>query len=142
MTSNPSKEKPSSPERLSREIKRDMKAVDELCRKGSPESSAENYIVFCLSSDPKRLPNMAGFFRWLKLSAAALDHFRQAHSEKFRTVKMFFEDEAINSDLPPSIVSAYMKQLLSSENGTDEPKEESEGNITLVFEHDIEHDGE
>ena len=52
---------------------------------------------------------------------------------------MIFEDEALNSPLPPSIVSAYMKQFFSCE-----PDDEAEhrGGITLTFEHDIERDGE
>lgn len=119
----------------------DIKTVEKLCEKRSPERKAEQYITFCLSSDPPRLPNMAGFFRWMKLSAEARDHFKTAYPEIYRTVKMIFEDEALNSPLPPSIVSAYMKQLFSDDDGESVTNEESTG-LTLFFEHDIEHDGE
>lgn len=117
----------------------DVSAVDSLCSEGSPEKRAEQYITFCLTREPPRLPNMAGFFRWMGLSAAARDHFKKAHSERYRTIKMIFEDEALNSPLPPSIVSAYMKQYFSAE---DEPSDREPGGITLMFEHDIERDGE
>ena len=118
----------------------DANAVDKLCAKaGQPEKRAEQYIVYCLTHEPPRLPNMAGFFRWMKLSATARDHFKSEHPEKYRTIKMIFEDEALNSPLPPSIVSAYMKQYFSGE----EPIGKGEsGGITLVFEHDINRDGE
>jgi len=118
----------------------DTDAIDKLCAKvGRPERKAERYIAFCLANEQPRLPNMAGFFRWMGLSASARDHFKGSYPQIYRTVKMIFEDEALNSPLPPSIVSAYMKQFFSSEDVT--PEDSSRG-ITLVFEHDIERDGE
>ena len=114
------------------------KRVINLDRKGAPEELAEQYISFCLSSEPARLPNMAGFFRWMRLSASARDRFKTDHPEEYMTIIMFFEDEALNSPLPPSIVSAYMKQYFSIE---EHPAENNDG-ITLIFEHDILHDGE
>lgn len=117
---------------------RDIQRIDNMCRKGSIRKLAEKYIAFCLSDDRLRLPNMAGFFRWMKLSAAAKDRFQSFHREDCRTVKMIFEDEALNSPLPPSIVSTYVKQYFSTD--TDESTE-GYGGITLLFEHDIEHDG-
>ena len=127
-TSNPERKRPEDKER-----------VDKICKSRSTKKLAEQYIKFCLSETPKRLPNIAGFFRWLKLSATARDHFKEAYEEEYKTVKMIFEDEALNSPLPPSIVSAYMKQYFSTEIGEDNSKR---GEITLSFEHDIYHDGE
>lgn len=117
---------------------RDLQRIDSMCRKGSIRRLAEKYIAFCLTDERQRLPNMAGFFRWMKLSAAARDHFQSFHREDCRTVKMIFEDEALNSPLPPSIVSTYVKQYFSSD--ADRP-DEGCGGITLLFDHDIEHDG-
>ena len=124
--------------------KRDIKAIDELCRKGSPEMLAEQYIRYCLEQDQPRLPNIAGFFRWMELSAAARDHFKKNHPDRFQTIKMFFEDEALNSPLPPSIVSSYMKQYFTNERDDPSPSADEGGSsgITLLFEHDIERDGE
>lgn len=127
---------------LSTRIKKDIKSIDDLCRKGSPEMLAEQYIDYCLGQDQPRLPNMAGFFRWMELSAAAKDHFKKNYPEHFQTVRMIFEDEALNSPLPPSIVSSYMKQYFLNERDTPDPVPEDDSKITLLFEHDIRHDGE
>ena len=118
---------------------KDIQKVDKICESKTVRKLAEQYISFCLSEETPRLPNISGFFRWLKLSAAARDHFKSAHRDEYRTVKMIFEDEALNSPLPPSIVSAYMKQFFSCEP---DDETESKGGITLTFEHDIERDGE
>ena len=127
--------------RLPTEIRKGIKTVDEFCRNGSPEMLAEQYINFCLNEERPRLPNISGFFRWLTLPAAAKDHFIHTYPESYRTVRMIFEDEALNSPLPPSIVSAYMKQYYSDAGNPKDDSEQSEG-ITLIFEHDIFHDGE
>ena len=118
--------------------------IDRLCLKGKIIKMAEKYISFCLEAQPKkpRLPNICGFLRWLKLSATALDRLKRAHPEKFRTLLMLFEDEALNSELPPSIISTYMKQSFTREPALDD-REVSEdcGPITLIFDHDIKLDG-
>ena len=117
----------------------DAKKVDDICQEGDTECLIERYVDFCLSEDPKRLPNIAGFFRWLKLSATAMDHFKSAHPDDYRTLKMILEDEALNSSRPPSIVSAYIKQYFSYDG--EEISDDRTG-ITLLFEHDIKRDGE
>ncbi len=119
--------------------------IDSLCQKGRLIKMAEKYISFCLEDQPKkpRLPNICGFFRWLKLSALALDRLKRAYPEKFRTLLMLFEDEALNSELPPSIISTYMKQSFSKDSdGKDGETQEDCGPITLVFDHDIKLDGQ
>ncbi len=98
----------------------------------------EKYVEFCRDNGG-RLPNLAGFFRWLGLTADELEAFRADHSELYRTLLMIFEDEAINSSRPPSLVQMYLKQYLkpSEEVGKSEC-----GPLTLVFDHDIELDGQ
>lgn len=130
--------------RLPPKIKKGIRDVDEFCRNGSPEMLAEQYVDFCLGAERPRLPNISGFFRWLTLPAAARDHFIYNYPESYKTVRMIFEDEALNSPLPPSIVSAYMKQYFSADGEKDsgaDTADRSDG-ITLIFEHDIFHDGE
>ena len=92
--------------------KNDEDIIDSICDKGRLIKMAEKYILACLDTERKkpRLPNICGFFRWLKLSATALDRLKRSHHEKYRTLLMIFEDEALNSELPPSIISTYMKQ--------------------------------
>lgn len=127
--------------------KNDDEVIDEICRKGRLIKLAEKYIAACLSLDLKkpRLPNVCGFFRWLKLSALALDKLKQSFPEMYRTLLMIFEDEALNSELPPSIISTYMKQSFTHRTDSDEETSVSQndcGSITLVFDHDIDSDGQ
>lgn len=126
------------------EKKDDSSIIDCICIKGALIRMAERYIKFCLTgnADRPRLPNICGFFRWLKLGACALDLLKQKYPDKFRTLQMLFEDEALNSPLPPSIVSTYMRQ----QSYTDLPdvgqtQEKENDGITVVFDHDIINDG-
>ena len=123
----------------------DESIIDSLCQGDRIIKKAEKYISFCLDLQPKkpRLPNICGFFRWLRLGAIALDKLKKAYPEKFRTLLMLFEDEALNSELPPSIISTYMKQSFSKD-ADEKPSGVSEecGPITLVFDHDINIDGQ
>ena len=102
-------------------------------------SLCDEYIRYCKANN-ERLPNMAGFFRWLRFGAVDLDYFRSTHKDCYRTLMMIFEDEAINSSRPPSLVSSYLKQYFKRED-EDEASESSCGPITLVFDHDISIDG-
>lgn len=124
--------------------------LDDICKRNTMIELAEQYIAFCLSSEGfnedkhskrVRLPNICGFFRWLRLSASALDKLKRDHIEEYRTLQMIFEDEALNSPLPPSIISTYMKQSFSSRIDEDRVSESSCGPINLIFEHDINNDG-
>ena len=122
----------------------DESIIDSLCQGDRIIKKAEKYISFCLNLQPKkpRLPNICGFFRWLRLGSIALDKLKRAYPEKFRTLLMLFEDEALNSELPPSIISTYMKQsFIKDDCGQSEAREEC-GPITLVFDHDIKLDGQ
>ena len=124
--------------------KNDEDIIDGICEKGRLIKMAEKYIIHCLEPDRKRsrLPNICGFFRWLKLSAAALDRLKSFHKDKYRTLLMIFEDEALNSELPPSIISTYMKQSFTGRDDGDPLGSEKEiGPLTLIFDHDIHSDG-
>ena len=123
----------------------DESIIDRLCQGDKIIKKAEKYISFCLDLQPKkpRLPNICGFFRWLRLGAIALDKLKRADPEKFRTLLMLFEDEALNSELPPSIISTYMKQSFMRQDEEDEgsSSEKTCGPLTLIFDHDIDSDG-
>ncbi len=56
---------------------------------------------------------------------------------------MIFEDEALNSELPPSIISTYMKQSFMRQDEENEiaASQKSLGPLTLIFDHDIDSDG-
>jgi hypothetical protein len=124
--------------------KNDEDIIDGICEKGRLIRLAEKYILNCLESEGRRprLPNVCGFFRWLKLGAIALDRLKHLHPEKYRTLLMIFEDEALNSELPPSIISTYMKQSFTGKDAESEGADtEKSQPITLIFDHDIDHDG-
>ena len=126
---------------------KDEEIIDGICQKGRLVRLAEKYILSCLDPERKkpRLPNVCGFFRWLKLSALALDRLRRSYPDKYKTLLMIFEDEALNSELPPSIISTYMKQSFMRRGDEDEDGSVCEsgcGPITLVFDHDINRDGQ
>ena len=114
--------------------------IDEISKSGGFTELAEEYAKYCKDHE-SRIPNMAGFFRRLGFGARELDHFKSEHKDVYRTVLMIFEDEAINSTRPPSLVSAYMKQYFRSDTDSDVSESQC-GPITLVFDHDIDADGE
>lgn len=114
--------------------------VDELASSGKLVALAEEYTSYC-AHNGERLPNMAGFFRWMRFGASDLEHFKEAHRSVYKTVLMIFEDEAINSTRPPSLVSSYMRQYFNPDD-KEEKVESLCGPITLVFDHDIGIDGE
>ena len=114
--------------------------VDDIISAKMLTELAEEYVAYCKSSG-NRLPNMAGFFRRLGFGARELDHLKSVHRDEYRTVLMIFEDEAINSDRPASLVSSYIKQYFKNDDEGGEVRERC-GPITLVFDHDIGIDGE
>jgi len=114
--------------------------IDEIVEERKLVDLAEEYVDFCKINE-NRLPNMAGFFRRLGFGARELDHLKSTHRDEYRTVLMIFEDEAINSVRPPSLVSSYMRQYFNNDEA-DGGSEQRCGPITLVFDHDISVDGE
>ena len=124
--------------------KNDEDIIDGICEKGRLIKMAEKYILACLDTERKkpRLPNICGFFRWLKLSAAALDRLKSLHHEKYRTLLMIFEDEALNSEMSASILSAYLKLRLGYSGESDEATRVADtGQLRLIFDHDAFEDG-
>ena len=87
---------------------------------------------------------MAGFCRYLGVGVEQFFLSMKERQEEYDTLCAMFEDEALNSGLSATLVSAYLKRHL----GYGE-KQESAGKssmeldqIKLVFEHDIYKDGE
>ena len=124
----------------------------EACRKGTLYKLAEHYIASCKDREeaadeaPKkgkqatgRFPNIAGFCRCHKVGFAELVRIEQEFPEQVEQLYMILEDEALNSGLPPPILSAYLKKRLGYERDGD-TKECPPTEIR--FEHDIFRDGE
>ena len=109
-------------------------------------SAVAEYIELCrnelLGKSKTRFPNMAGFCRYLGVGLDALEEIFNGYPDSYGVLCAVFEDEALNSELSPTVVTAYLKQRL----GYGEKQEPSRAScelpeLKLVFDHDIFEDG-
>lgn len=90
-----------------------------------------------------RFPNIAGFCRYLGISARKYLELTELYPEETGCISAAFEDEALNSEIAPTLIGAYLKIRLGySEARSDKKTEGDAGELKLVFEHDIMADGE
>lgn len=110
-----------------------------------------DYLESCAPSDDSsrkavgRLPNLAGFCRSLSCGVNAYLQFADTYPELADYLSAVFEDEALNFSPSPTVLSAYLKKRLGYADKAKAEENESEtdcGLMRLVFEHDIEEDGE
>ena len=83
-----------------------------------------------------RLPNPAGFCRFLGLDRGAFFRLGEEFPTEVGKILAVFEDEALNSELSASVLGLYLRSLL----GGDE-REAEESGISVTFDHDILADG-
>ena len=85
-------------------------------------------------------PNVAGFCRFLGVSTGELERLGSEYPEEHGRILAVLEDEALNSDLSPTLITAYLKRRL----GYDAPARAvaQKDQICISFEHDIIEDGE
>ena len=89
-----------------------------------------------------RFPNMAGFCRYIGIGHSELERIMRDYPREYGMVCAVFEDEAFNSDVSPSILTAYLKQRLGyGEKSDTKSSKYEDSDIRLVFEHDIYEDG-
>ena len=87
------------------------------------------------------LPNPAGFCRFLGKGMDFWEAMRDDDPKTYGVLCAAFEDEALNSDLSPTLLSSYLKKRLGyGEQKASESLADC-GQMTLVFEHDILEDG-
>jgi hypothetical protein len=84
-------------------------------------------------------PNLAGFCRFIGIGTSELEDFGRENPCEYSKILAVLEDEALNSRLSPTLVSAYLKKRLGYD-GT-KPQETS-SQLEIKFEHDIFEDGE
>jgi hypothetical protein len=109
----------------------------------------EEYVESCrppADADPKksvgRLPNLAGFCRYLGCALSDLQTLRTSNARLFERLSAVFEDELLNHSPSPTIMSAYLKKRLGYAEETSEDEKGADGvQMNLIFEHDIVHDG-
>ena len=123
------------------------------CRKGFLHTLAEEYIIFCAESAPedsqdekkrdkkkkKRFPNVAGFCRYFRVGEAEYACLCAKYPTEFDRLSAVFEDEALNSEVSPTILSAYLKKRLGYEKSGG--AEVCDGQLRVIFDHDIMEDG-
>ncbi len=114
-----------------------------------------DYIAECRGETPPecgargerrgtRIPNVAGFCRHIGRGLGYFYSLRESDPEVFGRICAVLEDEALNSGISASILSVYLKARLSGPYDTEAPESTSldSGGLTLIFDHDIEADGE
>ena len=136
--------------------KRGVGILTEYCRRKTLNRALEKYIRSCRdfgaddgcektikASGKKagRFPNIAGFCAYYRISIEDLERLSSEFPEEISYVYAIFEDEALNSGLPPAVLSAYLKKRLGYEK--DNPlRSDKAGQLSIRFEHDIYGDGE
>ncbi len=114
--------------------------LTEVCRTGALIGMAEDYIAFC--AENRRLPNLAGFCRHAELGGSAPERLRREFPASYSELCLIFEDEALNADIPASILTVYLKKRLNYDDRAEDPSACEVGQLKLVFEHDVLKDGE
>ena len=141
-------------------------SLEELFKNGQIYATLEEYLKLCTCCGEERtpsenictdgktktkaktgkkssdccFPNVAGFCRFLGVSTGELERLAYEYPEGYGRILAVLEDEALNSDLSPTLLSAYLKKRL----GYDTPSKSNSAKdqICISFEHDIIEDGE
>ncbi len=129
--------------------------IQNACRKGDLQRIIANYIKVCsannaeCSESVKRkksaksgdiFPNLAGFCRYVNIGTEELFALAKEFPDEIDRLMAVLEDEALNSGLPPALISVYLKKRLGYEKDGD--RGSHEGSLNIRFEHDIFRDGE
>ena len=124
--------------------------LEQACLEERLQSLAEKYVEFCkITSDGEKksskksggkFPNVAGFCRYFRIGTSEYECLAQKYPAEFEKLTAMFEDEALKSDISPTILSAYMKKRLGYDRDSD--REITDGQLKIVFDHNIMEDGE
>lgn len=92
------------------------------------------------SSQKSVFPNLAGFCRYLGISTGEFEKLTYKYPLQHGRILTVLEDEALNSEMSATLLSAYLKKRIGYDSSQQNPCRE-EG-IQISFEHDIFEDGE
>ena len=129
--------------------------ISEMCKSGLLDGLVEDYIGFChrthtpAAEDASKartksrtlFPNLAGFCRFLNTGLSDISSLAKDFPEEYERLLAIFEDEALNSEVSPTLLSAYLKKRLryiSPADGQTATGKE----VKYCFEHDIFSDGD
>ena len=129
-------------------------SLEYACKNGTLDKLIEEYVSSCLETCDleeasakkcskrlkRRFPNVAGFCRYFHIGDAEYERLCAKYKAEFERVRLVFEDEALNSEISPTIISAYLKKRLGYEKSSG--GEIYDGQLKVVFDHDIIGDGE
>lgn len=122
--------------------------LDNICETQTLTELVQQYIDQCRSETlgakkHERFPNIAGFCRFCGLNGDDLLRLKREHPDSYSAMCLIFEDEALNSDVSASVLSAYLKKRLGyGEDEENTPSCQVGDQLKLVFDHDILSDGE
>ena len=103
---------------------------------GSAVRLAAAYIEANRGKD--QLPNIAGFCRSLGVGVCEFEDLRRSHPDIYGILCAAFEDEALNSGVPASILTLYLRGRLDYS----EKRDADNAPVAVMFSHDILGDGE
>lgn len=131
-------------------------SLEVACVCGFLYAFAEEYLAYCQrvyefsdvgaaekkasKKNKNKFPNVAGFCRYFHIGSNEYDILAAKYPNQFDRLVAIFEDEAFNSDVSPTLLSAYLKRRLGYEKNN--VGEIYDGELKVVFEHDIMEDGE
>jgi len=132
----------------------ESRRLREICERGKFDELLEGYLRFCRSStqdaeetekiskgkkDGVRFPNTAGFCRFCGVGESELMLLRKSYPKSWERLCAVLEDEALNSNLSATVLSVYLKRRLGYDR--EEQSEREDGQLRVIFDHDIGEDG-
>ena len=128
--------------------------MSQMCRNGLLDGLVEDYINMCHSTHLEaseessrgkvkvrlRFANLAGLCRYMGTGLSDLAALRGDFPDEYDKLLAIFEDEALNAEVSPTLLSAYLKKRIRY---GDLPEEKSDSKeVRYCFEHDVFADGE
>ena len=96
-------------------------------------------------SKASKFPNLAGFCRFLGIGRGKYERFSTKYPDEFEKISAMLEDEALNSEISPSLLTAYLKKRLGYGESSDDSESKTTvdtAQLKLIFDHDIFADGD
>ena len=155
-----------------KEISARAESIEEACSLGILQELANEYLLSCYArtkekkegecedieekekgkgnkkkdsgeKSMQKFPNVAGFCRYFGIGRGKYERLAKKYPEEFEKLSAIFEDEALNSQISPSLLSMYLKKRLGYGDASESTSTQVDtSQIRLIFDHDIFIDGE